>query len=214
MPSIFAGMRREHVEAGVHRRPVVGGTPIAFERRIEHLAEPVDDHRLLHLGEHAVVNTGVIVGPFGRRGERPARHQDDAPARGLHRLDLFLIGADDIVDRDIAAGGEMIGAGAAGDHRAGPALGLGDRAGDQLPRFRPAEPHAALGGVHGFRHGQAEIPKIVAEAKRRFPVDSRRRARDRCRPGDRRRHGRRQRRCAGRRPASRRSIRIGSPVMA
>jgi hypothetical protein len=42
---------------------VVARAPIAFERRIEHLAEPMDDHRLARLRQDAVVDTEVIVRP-------------------------------------------------------------------------------------------------------------------------------------------------------
>ena len=72
--------------------------PIARERRIEHLAEPVDDHRLLHLAEDAVVDLGVVVGRARRLHQRAARHQDDAAAELLDRRALLLVGADHVVD--------------------------------------------------------------------------------------------------------------------
>ena len=42
---------------------------------------------------------------------------------------------------------------------------------DELERGRPVEAHAALRGVHGLRHAEAEVPEIVAVAQRRVPVD-------------------------------------------
>ena len=45
----LGGVGLDRGEAGVHRRHVVGVAPVAGQRRVEHLAEPVDDHRLLHL---------------------------------------------------------------------------------------------------------------------------------------------------------------------
>jgi hypothetical protein len=73
--------------------------------------------------------------------------------------------------------GQVIGAGAAGDQRIAAAGGFGKRPLDQLLRFRPAEAHAALGGVHGFGNAEAEIPEPVAEGERAVPVDRRRQPR-------------------------------------
>ena len=86
-------MRGDDVEADVHRRVVVGVAPVAGERRVEHLAEPVEDHRLARLAQDAVVDAHVVVGRLRGGGERAARHQDDAAAQRLDRLDLLLVGA-------------------------------------------------------------------------------------------------------------------------
>ena len=45
------------------------------------------------------------------------------------------------------------------------------RALDQLERGRPVEAHAALGGVHGLGHAEAQVPQVLAVAQRRVPVD-------------------------------------------
>src|ERR1051326_411285 len=90
--------------------------PVAFERRVEHLAEPMDDHRLLHLREDAVVDLAVVVGRFRRRGERAARHQDDATAELLDRGALLLVGRDDVLDGMLFVRRKMISAGTARDH--------------------------------------------------------------------------------------------------
>ncbi len=73
----------------------------------------------------------------------------------LHVADLLLVGPLDVVERHLLARSELIGARAARDetvHR--PRFGEG--AADQLPRRRPAEPAAALRGVHRLGHAQPE----------------------------------------------------------
>ena len=90
--------------------------PVAGQRRIEHVAEPVDDHGLADLAEHAVVDLGVIVGAAAELRQRARGHQDDAAAGLLDRRDLLLIGADHVVDRLRVFHREMVGAGA-GEHQ-------------------------------------------------------------------------------------------------
>ena len=90
----------DDVDADVHRREVVDVAPVAFQRRVEHLAEPVNDHRLPYLREDAVIHPGVIVGRLRRDDERARGHQHDAAAHGLDRRNLLLVGADDVVERD------------------------------------------------------------------------------------------------------------------
>ena len=65
----------------------------------------------------------------------------------------------------------------AGDHGIVAPLGLGERAADQLLRVGPAEPHAALGGVHRLGDPEAEIPEAMTEGEGAFPVDGRRQPR-------------------------------------
>ncbi len=171
MPSIFAALLLEDAEAGFHRDHVVLGAPIALERGIEHLAEPVDDDGLAHLREHAVIDAGVILRPACDLGEGAARHEDDAAAKALDGLDLLLVGADHVVDGDVGADGQMVRARARGDDGAGARPGFGQRALDQLQRPCPVEAHAALGGVHRLGDTEAEIPEIVPEGERALPVD-------------------------------------------
>ena len=145
--------------------------PIAGERRIEHLAEPVDDHRLLHLPEDAIVDLGVVVGRARRLHQRAARHQHDAAAELLDRRALLLVGADHVVDGHACGRLEMVGAGARAEQRAGKILRGVDAAADQFERFRPVHAHAALRGVHGFRDAEAERPQMPAERDGALPVD-------------------------------------------
>ena len=78
-----------------------------------------------------------------------------------------------VVDGDVGPGRQVVGAGAVGDQRivAGARLGLG--AADQLLRLGPAEPHAALRGIHRLGDAEAEVPEAMAEFERRVPVDRR-----------------------------------------
>ena len=172
----LGGMRVDDRDGGLHRRHVVGAAPVAGERGIEHLAQPMDDHGLAGLAEHPVIDALVVGRRLGDAGQRPARHHDQAAAGLLDCRHLLLVGADHLVDGAHAGGVEMIGAAAREDEggTAVPRLpGLAGLAGagDQLERGRPVEAHAALGGVHGLRHAEAEVPEIVAVAQRRVPVD-------------------------------------------
>ena len=45
----LGGVRVDDADGGLHRRHVVGAAPVAGERGIEHLAQPVDDDGLLGL---------------------------------------------------------------------------------------------------------------------------------------------------------------------
>ena len=164
-------VRRDDVDRDLHRLHVVLVAPIAVERRIEHLAEPMDDHRLLHLIEDAGIDLGVIVRRARRLHQRAARHQDDAAAELFHRGALFFVGADHVVDRHVRARRQMIGAGAGADQRAGEILGGVEAPPDQLQRVRPVHAHAALRGVHRLGDAKAERPQMTAERDGGVPVD-------------------------------------------
>ena len=170
-PSTLAGFDAMTSTRDLHRLHVILVAPVAVERRIEHLAEPVDDDRLLHLIEDAGIDLGVVVGRARRLHQRAARHQDDAAAELFHRGALLLIGADHVVDGDVRAGRKMIGAGAGADQRAGEILGGVEAAPDQLQRVRPVHAHAALRGVHRLGDAEAERPQMPAERDGRVPVD-------------------------------------------
>src|ERR1043166_1388161 len=114
-------MLLQDCETGFHRGVMVGRAPVAGERRIEHLAEPVDDDRLAYLAQDAAVDARIIFRRLRGARQRTARHHDQAPAHALDRLDLLLVGADDVVDRHAGLRIEMIRAGAAGDLHAGTA---------------------------------------------------------------------------------------------
>ena len=98
MPSTLSGCARMASSAVAIAVRDVRRAPIAGELRIEHVAEPVDDHRLARLGEQAVVDLEIVVGRARHAHERAARHQDDRRARRLDRLELLLVGADHVID--------------------------------------------------------------------------------------------------------------------
>ncbi len=145
--------------------------PVAFQRRVEHLAQPVDDDGLLHLAEQPVVDLRVVVRPLGGLRQRAGGHQDDAAAFAFHEGELLLVGADDVVDGDVRARRQMVCAGAECDQRVVPRLRGGGGAADQVLRVFPAEAHATLCGVHRLGDAEAEVPQIFAERHRALPVD-------------------------------------------
>ncbi len=52
----------DHGQANVHRRLDSAVTPVAGERRIEHVAQPMQNDRLAHLRQNAPVDLDVVVG--------------------------------------------------------------------------------------------------------------------------------------------------------
>jgi hypothetical protein len=158
-------------ERSCHARSHVVRPPITGERRIEHLAQPVKNGRLSQLAEHLAVDFEVVLRTPCRPRQRPARHEYHLAAGLLDRFALHEIGFCDGVERQATGVRQMIGAGAAGDDGASPRLGGARRALHQLQRVRPVEPHAALGGVHGFGNAESHFPEIIAEGQRALPVD-------------------------------------------
>ena len=112
------GVLAQHGKAGIHGGGDIGGTPVAFERGVEHVAEPVDDDRLLRLREHVAVDADVILARTLARGKGAARHEDDPSADAFDRFELFEIGVPDRTGCHVGRGGHMIGAHAGIDLRA------------------------------------------------------------------------------------------------
>ena len=162
-------------ETGVHRRVDIARAPIAGELRIEHVAQPVEDHGAAHLPQHGPVDARVVVRPARRARQRPARHQDHTSPQAFHVSDLFRVRALHVGQRDAIGRRELVGARAAHD-RAVPPGGarFGERAADQLARRGPIEPHAALGGVHRFRDPEPKGPQVAAVREGSVPIDARR----------------------------------------
>ena len=129
------------------------------------------------LRQHAMIHLGVVVRIAADFRQRPRRHQDDAAAGLFHRRDLFLIGADHVVEVFGILRRQMIGAGAGKHQRIAPRLRRRHRALDQFQRGRPVQPHAALRGVHRLGDAEAEIPDMFAEGDGLVPVDRRRQPR-------------------------------------
>ena len=168
-------------------REAARADPVAGERRVEHLAQPVQDDRRAHLRQHASVDQRVVVGRARAGGERAARHQDDAAAGRLDRRALLLVGGDDLVERAIRAGRKVVGAGAREDDRA-----------RNAPRFA----HASAGSARARSASRAPCRAARCPSPRRRrsrattggggrrasrPSRRRRRATDRSRRADRRR---------------------------
>src|SRR5262249_60303265 len=106
----------------------------------------------------------------GDRGKRPARHHYKLATHGFDRLDLFFVGADDVVDAHPCRRSEMIGPHPAADLDARTPLRGFQRMTDQFARTRPIKPAATSGGVHRFGHAKSKIPEIVASDGRRLPT--------------------------------------------
>ena len=171
MPSTLAALSVDDPDADVHGGHVVVAAEIALERRVEHLAQPVDDARLAQLGENPVVDLDVVVRGARAGGERAAGHEHDPPAQPLDRRDLLLVGADHVVDGEPWRRRQVVGAGAAEDDGARARPGRFEAAADQLVRGVPVEPHAALRRVHGLGHPEPQIPQVLAIRDRAVPVD-------------------------------------------
>src|ERR1700693_2139117 len=101
--------------------------PIAGERGIEHLAQPMDHHGAPDLPKYPVVHATVIIRSLGDRNQPAARSQNDAASEGLDSVDLRFVSGDHIVERARCAWLQMIGAGTTANHGSGTAHRLGER---------------------------------------------------------------------------------------
>ena len=131
----------------------------------------MQDDRLSHLSEDAIVDLSVFLWSLGNLSKCAARHDDELAAHTFDRFDLLLVRADDIVESYAVAGAEMVGANSATDERAGPRLCCFERAADQFSGADPVEAHTALCGIHRFGDSEAEIPKVMPECDGALPVD-------------------------------------------
>ncbi len=165
------GVGLDDAKRRVHRAHGVGVAPVARERGIEHVAQPVQDHGLARLREDAVVHALVVRGRPRHTRERAACHDDHAPAERLDRLHLVLVSGDHVVDGARALRREVIRADAARDERARHVARGVERAADELERRRPVEAHAPLRGVHRLGHAEPERPEVAAIGEGGVPVD-------------------------------------------
>ena len=156
----------------IHRLVDVLRAPVIRQCRIEHIAEPVDDHRLADLRQHATVYPGIVKRAAADFCQRARGHQDDASAGFFDRLDLLFIGADHVVESPGILHREVIGAGAGKHQRIAPRLRGPHRTLDQFQRGRPVQSHAALRGIHRFGDAEPEIPDVFAKGDRPVPVNS------------------------------------------
>ncbi len=145
----LGAMRLDQRETDFHGGARVSRAPIACELRVEHVAEPVQDHGLPNLAQHGIVDLQVVIAGARHAGQSPTRHENHAPAPALDVPDLLFIGPLDVGQARALRRGEMIRARPAGNDAADRARFV-DRPGDQLARRRPIESHAPLGRVHRF----------------------------------------------------------------
>ncbi len=171
MPSTLSACAVMIAQGGVHGLAHIRAAPVAGQRRIEHVAQPMQDHRLARLAQDPVVHPLVIGGAARNARERPARHHDELAAELLDRCHLLLVAGDDLVDGLDVLDHQMIGAAARCDQGARQVARRVERAADQLQRGRPVQAHAALRRVHGLGHAQAQRPQVAAVGDRCIPVD-------------------------------------------
>ena len=88
--------------------------PVPAQLRVEHLAQPVQDHRSSRLSQHARVDLKVVLGAASDGRQLAGGHHDRLRARRLDELDLLEIGAGDLAEA-AGRGDKLIGAGAGGD---------------------------------------------------------------------------------------------------
>ena len=165
----------DQLEHGPGGRVEVGAAPVAAQRGVERLAQPVQDHRLVGLLQQLAVHLQVVPGAAGAGGQRAAGHQDHLRPRRLDERGLLGVGAGDLAERVVLAVGELVGPRPGGQRpgagRTGRFGGAGRGPGDQLPGLLPGQPHAALRGVHRLGHAEPVRPQVIPEAHGRFPVD-------------------------------------------
>ncbi|MNG20041.1 hypothetical protein D3C84_1042650 [compost metagenome] len=85
-------------QAAIERTFKLGGAPIASQRRIEHLAQPVQDDWVLGLAKHLVVDATIVGRGLRHAGERATGHQDQAAVQTLDSPHLFAVGTQYVID--------------------------------------------------------------------------------------------------------------------
>ena len=147
----LAGVFRNQRQHKIRCARNVVAAPISRQCRVEHIAQPMQHHRVRRAVNQVAVDAGIGRLRRADCGERAAGHQDQLPARRLDRLRLRLIRGDDRIGVAQIRQWHMIGPGTAGDTRAH-RMGFGgkQRALDQVQRRCPVKPHAALCCVHSL----------------------------------------------------------------
>jgi hypothetical protein len=148
----------------------LGAAPVAGQRRIEHVAEPVHDHRLRRLATGCGHRRGRSRPGFADAGQRARGHQDELAAELLDRFHLLFVAANHVVD-DLASSSARWSVPQPEATSAPGGLGRVERAAYQFERGRPVQAHAALRGVHRFGHAQAQRPQVAPVGDGGVPVD-------------------------------------------
>jgi hypothetical protein len=144
--------------------------PVALQRGVEHVAQPVQDDGLLGLAQHMVVDTLVVGRAACHAGQRAAGHHDEPAAQLLDGVHLLVVGAQHVVHALRVVGRQLVGAAAAGDERTALVTRGVQAARDEFQRGGPVQPHATLRRVHGLGHAQAQAPQALAVADGGVPV--------------------------------------------
>ncbi len=160
----------DDAQCGVHGLLNIAAAPVARQRRVEHLAQPVQHHRLSGLAQDAVVNTFVIGRAFCHAGQRAAGHDDQFAAQLFNRRHLFFVAGNHLVHGLHVLQHQVVGAATGSDERTGNVLRGFQRTADQFERGRPVQTHAALRRVHGLSHAQAQRPQVAAVGDGRIPI--------------------------------------------
>ena len=138
---------------------------VAAHRRVEHLAQPVQEQRTVQLVDDRAVDLDVL--PLASAGLGKARHRQqngDAP-EFVDELRLFRHRVDQL--RVVAHCIELVASGA-GDEAVAQFEGGAEF--DQPPRAGPADLEA-LGRIHRLGDAEAERVDVAAQTGRRLPVD-------------------------------------------
>ena len=181
----------------------VVAAPVAAERRIEHLAKPVQDDRLVGLGEYAAVDREIVVRRFRHPYECPARHQDHPAAEFLDGVKLFEVGGGDVVERSRVGRIKLLGA-APEKMRPASRSRIRERAADQLWAALPWSPMprwavSIASAMPKPRSSRWRRNASVASQSIAGAPEGRRRS------ADRRQHGQRRKRCDSTAPSVLRS---------
>ena len=163
-------VRVDDPERGVHGLFDIAAAPVTRQRRVEHLAQPVQHHRLFRLAEDAVVDTFVISRAFCNPGQCAAGHDDQFAAELFNRRHLFFVAGNHLVHGRHVLQHQVVGAATGSDEGARHVLRGFQRTADQFERSRPVQTHAALRGVHGLSHAQAQRPQVAAVGDGRIPI--------------------------------------------
>ena len=157
-PAHLVGVPREDALQAVARE-------VAAHRRVEHLAQPVQEQRALQLIDDRAVDVDVLPLGGARLGKARHRQQNRYSAQLAdelrllrHRVDQFRVAADRIELVAARPGEEAV------------AEFEGRTELDQPPRAGPADLEA-LGRVHCLGDAEAERVDVAAQAGRRLPVD-------------------------------------------
>ena len=95
-PIDLIGVIGNNLKACLGRGVQVARAPVARQRRVKHIAQPMNNHWLRHLRQNPIIHPRVVVRPTCHGRQRAAGHQDHAPTGILDKADLLGVGFFDI----------------------------------------------------------------------------------------------------------------------